>query len=362
MFLAYESNGGESSFGFYKSKEGREFLRRLFRPYLRRQSMGEGKAASIISDAHANPDTQASEVDKTKSALRRWGREGQSELWPKDEEKNLRQMRRLENEFISVPELKEVLEDTAETVQKHQSGVALSFFFYGSLPPSRSDPKVAKLHENFEGLFSITSLVKVDEADPFERIKTDIINQLIEEVRTKGVAPNTIQIDPKLFDFDTSGFVDTYETNGFREARPSDSKFIRFTRVPNRNFMLAQTFEIEMAKGETGRVRRLSAGYAFPLKDGTLHIFLSDFNPPSHRTYMSLSPDETAQPDGKVRSEGDQSWRVVQHPFSQVWESLLHGNRPEYWTKVTPDHGHYWHLDVDKLNMYLDRTLWNFLP
>jgi hypothetical protein len=356
VFLAYEQNGRESSFGLFRSKEGREFLRRLFRPYLRRQNFGEGKVASIIADTHPNPETQAREVDKTKSALRRWGRDGQVELWPKDEDKNIRHMRRLENEFLSVPELREIIEDTAETTQRHQVGIAFSFFFYGPLPPSQNDPEVEKLQSEFEGLYNIKELQLQTVTDPFERIKFDILKQISRTANYKNVA----NIDLDALGIDRADLFETYDSPSYKIRRDGE-KYVRFSRVPSRNFMLVQSFELGKNQESELRARKLSTGFAFPLSDGTLHLLLTDAGPPSRRSYLALSPDELARPSDTRAEPEDRSWQVVQQPFSHAWESLMYANRPEYWVKVAPEHPEYGHLDVDKLSAQLDRTLWNYI-
>ena len=45
MLLAHEVERGVHSFGFYRSKEGREFLRRIFPFFLRLRDIREGKVA-----------------------------------------------------------------------------------------------------------------------------------------------------------------------------------------------------------------------------------------------------------------------------------------------------------------------------
>lgn len=358
-FLVHETVDGESSLGFYRSKEGREFLRRLFKPYLRRQNMGEGKVATIIADGHANPDTQDREVDRTKSALRRWSKDGQSEIWPKEPEKNLRCLRRLENEYLSVQELREIMEDTAETIQKHQAGIAFSHFFYGALPVDQTDPEVKSIQQEFEGIYEANVLVQEPAQDGFEHIKKEIAEELAKEVRKHGLAPNVIQIDPGRFNFDDA-IIDTRETPGFVISPSHPTRFVRLVCVPNRNFMLVQEFRKDYKKDEFDRPRLMSIGYAFPLRDRTLHLMLTEAGPPLCRQYASFSPNAVARNKSKLPKDGDLRWRASRHPFAKEWQATNNELRMEFWEKI-PENDKY-ERGVHKLIPQLDLTLWNLVP
>ncbi|MEZ5887521.1 MAG: hypothetical protein R3D56_11675 [Paracoccaceae bacterium] len=362
MFLTYETVHGESAFGFYKSKEGREFLRQLFKHYLRRQNLGEGKVATIIADSFAQSEKQEREVDRTKSALRRWSRDGQGELWPKDQNKNLRSLRRLENEYLSVTEIREVLQDTAETIQKHQSGIALSNFFYGASKIEQINEDIDQIQSSFCGLYDVKELSNQDHSDPYEEEKKDIVEKLIAEVRKRGVDRNVIQIDPSHFDFETKAFIDTRETPSYQIDHSSSARFIRLNRVKGRSFMVMQSFEVKLDDEDIPRPRRLSTGYAFPMKNGTLHALLTESGPSSDRSYFAYSPNELVRPYGHCINEGDCLWKVTRQPFAKVYEAFVHEKKFEIWEKITDANRHLTYFDVDKLSAQLDKTIWNFLP
>lgn len=358
-FLAHEVEDGTEFFGFYRSKEGREFLRQLLTPYLRRQEMGFGKVATIISDSLGNPDSQDREVERTKHALKRWLRDGQSELWRKDVETSRRYLRRLEGEFLAVPELREIMADTAATVQKHQSGIALANFFYGPLPPLKADPEIESIHNEFEGFYYGQAKVWFQDNDPFEDIRREVVRQLEAEVRKNGLPPNVIELDRSLFSAENM-FFDTREPGGYISDSASKHRYFLLSKVEDRNFMLAQEFDLEFDE-KAGRPRRLSTGYAFPTADGTLHLLLTETCPPLRKSYWTFTPDETVR-GHLTPDEGDRRWRIERRPFGEMWEEMAFGRQAMYWQKITRENNRLLGRDVDKLLEQLDRTKWNLVP
>ncbi len=361
MFFAHEVEKGVQFFGFYRSKEGREFLRKLFEPYLRRQSIGEGKAATIIADSHPNSDYQDREVDKTKSALRRWRNDGQNELWPKDEEKNLRCLQRLENEFLAVQELREIMEDTAETVQKHQTGIAFANFFYGALPARYADPEIEELHFQFEGLYHGQGLRFDAAVDSYEDVKKEIFDKLIKQVRTTGIAPNLIDFQLGKLDPDNAIY-NTRETAGYMLGGSSGYSYYYLTHVDKRNFMLVQEFALVFENGKDPRTRKHSVGYAYPMLDGSLHMLMTDTVPSSRKTYVAFTPDDSLRPEALNNKPEDYLWRVDRSPFGKPWERMSEGKENVYWEKINIGDRRFDYLNVDRILKFLDRSKWNLVP
>lgn len=77
----------EGTLGFSVTKEGRDYLQKLFKAFLLRSKYGERKVATIIADIHGNSEISLKEVELVRSALRRWNRDSQSEIFPKDGKK-----------------------------------------------------------------------------------------------------------------------------------------------------------------------------------------------------------------------------------------------------------------------------------
>lgn len=123
-----EAGSPDRIHGYFETSEGREFLRQLYPHFVDRIPFGERKIASIIADQR--PMDQDEELERTRSALRRW-REGQTELWRKDSKKNTRLLRRLEIEMMQIAEIAELLSDRAATTRRTSFANALHIFFLG---------------------------------------------------------------------------------------------------------------------------------------------------------------------------------------------------------------------------------------
>lgn len=359
-FLTYEDADGLKTFGYYRSKEGREFLRRLYEPYLRRVDFGDGKVASIIADIMANPDAEKREVDRTKSALRRWRRDGQVEIWPKEPNKNLRYFERIENEFASIDELREIMNDNAETIQKVQTGYALASFFYGSLPYGKTKDDIGYLHGRLSGLFRISKLQPISTQHYEDELVRKIAKEIILEMQRTGSPPESIDISPFHGE---NQFWDTREPGGgFRVNHSEPEKFIRLSAVRRENFMLAQEFELA-GPNEDLRPRNVATGYAFPMADNTLHVFFSNLGPRNKREYLTCTPDETARPQGKLLKQSDNyGWRATRRPFSEAWALMGHTDEPEFWERIQTGTYEYTIFDVEKLLKRLDLIRWGLVP
>lgn len=173
--------------GFYRTAEGRNFLRYVYQRYLARMKSGEAtasfgdtKIASMIADD--NKADQTGEVRLTRAALRRWADDDQTELWSKDQEKTQRVLRRLEGQMMLEPEIAEICEDRALTIHRSDTAHAFSNFFYGGTTLSRRQI-VASL-EVYEGIFETINL---DEANLRSRGRTGSMSaNFIKFIRPEG--------------------------------------------------------------------------------------------------------------------------------------------------------------------------------
>lgn len=358
-FLAYEEEDGLKTFGYYRSKEGREFLRRLYPFYLRRVEFGDGKVATIIADTHANPKEEEREVSRTKQALRRWRQDGQAELWPKDSQRNARQLRRLENEYLSIIELSEVLGDRAETIQKIQSGHALARFFYGSLPFGKTNNEIAYLHAVWNGIYKVEKLTALRASDKLAVIQRNIISTLVQDFEETGQVPNSIDLVPFGIDRDS---LENRDRTILISGRQNEDTHLRLSTVKGMNFMIAQEFDLK-SDGEALRARNFSTGYAFPMPDGTFHILFTKHGPKHKREYVALTPDETAFPEGKYPEKGkDFGWSANRRPFSDVWQLNSDRDERETWFRLKPEGSSLDRAVVDNCEKHLESVKWNLIP
>jgi hypothetical protein len=138
--------------GFYKTSEGRRFLRTAYGVYRDKIRFGDKKVAIIIADE--NFLDQENEINLTRSALKRWYEQGQSELWSKDISKTLRVMRRLEEQMMHEPEIAEVCNDRSAKLRTVDTAMALSNFFYAPMQKEDRSNLIGDMSD-FEGVFEI---------------------------------------------------------------------------------------------------------------------------------------------------------------------------------------------------------------
>lgn len=152
--LPTDSHSADFVHGYYCTLEGRNFLRVVYRRYLKRIDEGadvpfsELKLASIIADE--NFIDQFNETRSTLAALRRWA-QGQKELWHKDAEKMVRVMHKLEIHLMSVLEFRELFDDRASSIRKLDLINALALFFHGAALTRDADLSAAL--SSLEGTF-----------------------------------------------------------------------------------------------------------------------------------------------------------------------------------------------------------------
>lgn len=247
------------TYGFHESKEGREFLRYLFGPFLRRTEFGVGKVASIISDSFSNRDVQTREVDRVKSALRRWHKESQSEIFPKDLDASLRLAERIECEMMAVEDIAKILSDVACTDIKIQMGLAFSRYHYGENTENYGF-SIEQVVEAIEGIFAVYTA------------------------------------------FNSSLFGNSKE-NDKREPEPRwqlgpTGQIYRFKPVKKHRFVLVQRFELALEEDDFANIeaaqaiRELHSGFAFPTSNQQIRMLLASHGPPFQRSYEALEMRE----------------------------------------------------------------------
>lgn len=144
-------------YGYYRTAEGREFLKFCYRRYLANLKTrsgdklhSHGKAALAV--AAKNASAQGKEDAKTIQALRRWS-EDQDALW-KDKEQNISALERLEEFLCMDSEIVELMEDRAISNARSNFMSALNLFFN----VAASDHEAAVLRQKlskYVGVFSI---------------------------------------------------------------------------------------------------------------------------------------------------------------------------------------------------------------
>lgn len=360
MFLQHETAQGIQSYGFHKSKEGRELIRQLFQPFLRRRNIGEGKVASIIADSYANPDYQAREIDRTKSALRRWLKDGQSELWPKDDEKNLRYISRLESEFIAVEEVNEVLLDTAETIQKHRTGITLAQMIYGAIPPLANDPAVEEIQRDFCGFYSERIFVRPPTYNLLKNIEYRAANEFSDLVHRRETA-STIELEVSdLLSRVTAGQTIDYDPYVLDEQETRRCYYIAPVRA--RNFMTIFRFDFYGGFTRRADFRNLRIGYALPTRKGTLHTFFSPNSASTPYAQYSFTPNSRAELLGGGRNQKNlRVWNATSNIFSERTEATQEAESVAVWKKIVPEDAEYPSLRVDKIVAHLEQIRWNMV-
>lgn len=313
----------EENFGFHLSKEGRSFLQALFNGYKRRTGFGEGKIASIVSDSFPSNEAQSREVDRLKSALRRWSKDSQSELWPKDPTKNIRLLARLETEMMAVEEMRKILSDVAQTDLKIQIGLSLSNFIYGK-SNQEMESKVQKMSQNLCGTYQT---YVIEPAPDFGR------NDIAEEER-----------------------IEKGDVKALRE-------YYRFSPVQGCAFVLAQKFFLsgkfenyEDANRQTS-IEQLFSGFAFPLHENEIHVFLTSHGPHRERTHEFFSPAiHTGTPLAPWFQMSSKRRSFLKQTIPHVDEMLsIDIARKNGWNPITIK------PFVDKLEKTLKHCEWNLL-
>jgi hypothetical protein len=362
-FLAHEKEHGSENLGYFRSREGREYLRKFYQPLLRRRNCSDGKIASVISDTYAAPHVQEKEINRTKSALRRWREDGQTELWPKDPAKNLRYLKRLEVELLNQPEIREVLFDSAKTVQELQTGHILSNFFYGASPFQHNNEDISYLQGQSEGLYLIHELRPSSSEGPWtEEVAKKIYSDIRETLVELECIPESFDLRPyKKYE---EPHLDMSESHGGMSIINREfMKFIRLSRVKMANFMIAQVFEIPYERSEHSVPRNRSTGFAFPLSNNTVHILFSSYGPETSRIYMAFSPDDRAFPiSANIPRNMTKRWRVQLGPYDINEYGSHHTASMVCWEKLTlKDKPRLTHIDVDKIHRLVEKLKWNLL-
>lgn len=144
-------------FGFYQSKEGRDFLRFCYNSYRDALGQSHGKVGLIVAEriiSGSSEEAQNDEDAKTASALRRWLEDGQGELWAGDIGKSIRVLQKLEELLMSERRIREIMEDRAAQIRKKDFFGAISSFFYMPTSPRRR-AILRQMLKQHTGVFSI---------------------------------------------------------------------------------------------------------------------------------------------------------------------------------------------------------------
>lgn len=309
------ASSGESPdlLGFYLTREGRSFLQKLFKHFLARANLGERKVASIVSDHAGNPNADSKEVELVRSALRRWNRDGQIELFPKDAQKNARVMQRLEREMLEQPDIRVVLSDVAKTDEKVQIGEALARIYY-TQNNLKNRHEIAYLQAAIDGLYQ----------------------EWASDEMPIGVG-----------------------TEQYRYIKTGGRIFYRLRQLSEMNFMVAQKFSSvrEGAWGFKGTelVTMLHTGFGFPLPDGSIHLHFFNLGPPNTRVYEVLTkgfrqhriPENFDAARQKARM-----WASLGQSFSASLETLESEKKEVVWDHIEVT------KDVDNLLTTLEKQEW----
>lgn len=228
---------GADVHGFYRTAEGRKFLREMYPVYKARETFGERKIVTLISDvSHLDQDT---EYDNTRSALRRWS-SGQGEMW-KESEKTLRVMRRLEWHMMRLQPIREVLDDQAAEIRKFDTGNSLAILLYGSRLLGDNKGAVPQLLNRNVGLFQMTRIVE----------------------HLSGTARTT----PNIFAY--------------------------YRRPPEALFLLTQHFWRREQDADAHEMNDRWVGFAYPMPSGEIFRFLIDYARPEIRNFEMMLPVES---------------------------------------------------------------------
>lgn len=282
--LQSETRGKDGIYGYYRTKEGREFLRALCPVLIRRTQFKEQKIASIISDVKATEE----ELRQVRSALIRW-QAGQGELWQKDALKNEKHLRRLEVFMMSVDECRELLEDKAAGVWREDIGEALSIYISG-MNPTQRDKQIAAVNSG-----NVPFLMSDED---------ELVEQLI-AVRTKHLLAD--------------------RANYYHWLLP----------VPERPFLQAQVIKVAWpVKRSRMLVLAHYTGYAIPSPDGKIYRFLSNSNGLGEKLigHLTRYRKEEKMKARKVKLLGERvdldnvliSDDLTQHPYRFVARDSIH--------------------------------------
>ena len=320
--LPFERDPQTGIHGFFRTREGRSYLHSLFEEFLKRAKIGRGKVAMLIASRSGSPDVQDREADRTKSALRRWHQDRQSELWPKEPERNLEYMERLEIEMMQSDPIEVRLSETAASIRKMQTGTAFARFFYGTDAVARLSEEIIAKRREIEGL--------------------------LEERKSKFIAADS--------DWESAGY---FADPNFR--------YTYLRSVPERSFMLMHTFEVDFSGPRNSQITfsALRSGYAYLMADGSVHCLLKSHDDgfSSYDTYVLQRPENVfvnwGVPEDLVVGDWERSSSRLGHglgfvPFSPGGELGLPGAKELVnWSRPR--------LLDPRVQEYADRILWHIL-
>lgn len=277
-------------FGFYRTSEGREFLRDAYRRYLKRPSSrqkhtyGDTKVASLVADR--NYQSQLAEDRKTRAALKRWAEDGQRELWRNDADKTLRVLARLEAEMMAEPDIAEIFEDRASTLRKTTIANSLSSFFYGE-KYQKELIELSSALKKYEGVFAVL---------PARDILLNLEGYCMERLFT----------------------------------------YCRFELHPDYPFLVAQEVTIADKEGATGLIyRRSRSGFVFVGYDGALVRFVVSLENPWSRwveVYRPMREPHRGHLDYAEQGllPDDLCFHIEMASVSSVDGELVHEDRAMY--------------------------------
>lgn len=322
-----EAVGNIDIYGFYKTAEGRNFLRALFGPFLNRVDFREGKVASIIADTSGSPDAQKREVEATRSALRRWHKNGQVELWPKDSEKNLRYLARIEAEMMHLSDFAEIFEDQVLTQSKVQVGNGLAMCFYGTNNIFHSQERIRYLHAQSEGTYQVL-LNRYNEGDFGSGKYIAVDGEMLRK--------------PKLGEDISEHQTTIYKGEKYivENQHPSDAPagyqvtateiYYSLKRVPNQNFMLLYVLTLgpkqNQENGSEFLFSKIQGGYCYPMEDGSFFAVLGTHGPAGNNTIESFYLTGTEGAFEKhfwpYRKDVEKTWSYNSSEFTPL--NLMH--------------------------------------
>ncbi len=358
----------DGMYGFCRTQEGRLFLRELLEPFLNRFNFREGKVATIIADQSGSIDVQTREVDRTKSALRRWYKDGQAELWPKDSAKNLRYMERIEKEMMAVEAVAEILSDQAVSISKIQTGESIGRFFFGTIGLGKLPADIDYLQSEIEGLYEIYDAPRF--SDPSQKETINIDGEIFVKMQSGQVRPGPAH---NYWEENGDWYVISDQLNngqGERNYGNHGDRYMYVRRISSYSFMLIHSFVLAQGgRVNPGDVKLddVRSGYGYILEDGSFHSLLAAHSPPSPRTYSVFTPVAVnAFPVNWTRPKSEMSkmWSHSSRPFNP--KSGVYPTYANAESGILPfDHATLWckpkYADVDKIKLYLEKMLWNVL-
>lgn len=237
MALEFHEFGTNDCFGFFESREGREFLRSVLPIFQEETGMGDKKLAAVLvaenkhKHKHPGKENFSSEDDESESAalavaLNRW-QKGHVELWTTKPEKSRHYLMLLEKQMMTASTSRSIIKGKAEALLTHQARSGAAAFFYGANSTLSSLDAIYRAQLDVAGTYQC----------------------LIQEI--------AIEQDE---------FMGLKETQEEWHPRPVFHLFIPKEGAP---YMEAHEFTLIM--GDTRRVRHQRYGYAFPTFSGVIH-------------------------------------------------------------------------------------------